>query len=31
MGKAGTVTIIAEGQDGKFYSVAKKIELRKAC
>jgi len=31
MGKAGTITVIGEGQDGKFYSVAKKVELGEAC
>ena len=31
MGKPGTITIIGEGQDGKFYSVAKKVDLGEAC
>ncbi|CAA6819063.1 MAG: Sulfur oxidation protein SoxY [uncultured Sulfurovum sp.] len=31
MGKAGTVTVIGEGQDGKFYSASKKVELGEAC
>jgi len=31
MGKPGTITIIGEGQDGKFYSVSKKVDLGEAC
>ncbi|CAA6820804.1 MAG: Sulfur oxidation protein SoxY [uncultured Sulfurovum sp.] len=31
MGKPGTITVIGEGQDGKFYSVAKKVDLGEAC
>jgi sulfur-oxidizing protein SoxY len=31
MGKAGNITVIGEGQDGKFYSVSKKVELGEAC
>ncbi|CAA6808046.1 MAG: Sulfur oxidation protein SoxY [uncultured Sulfurovum sp.] len=31
MGKPGTITIIGEGQDGKFYSASKKVDLGEAC
>ncbi|CAA6809235.1 MAG: Sulfur oxidation protein SoxY [uncultured Sulfurovum sp.] len=31
MGKPGTVTVIGEGQDGKFYSASKKVDLGEAC
>jgi sulfur-oxidizing protein SoxY len=31
MGKPGTITVIGEGQDGKFYSVSKKVDLGEAC
>jgi sulfur-oxidizing protein SoxY len=27
MGKSGSITVVGEGQDGKFYSVTKKLEV----
>ena len=27
MGKSGSITIIGEGQDGKFYKASKKLEV----